>query len=207
MYHYTAIFGDKDVLNPTPFKGVIYTDKPGAVKGWEYRVTPHLTFNSRISARQCKTLSHFMFPLSEYSVWTDGHLELLQSPQILVDMFLQDADIAVFKHPARNCVYEEANVCKWHVLDTPAKIDSLMNEYSLNGYPKNNGLIESGVMIRRHTKKIKELNREWWKAILNKSFRDQLSFNYLCWKLDIKYNIIPGVISKDNGIVKYHGHR
>lgn len=38
---------------------------------------------------------------------------------------------------------------------------------------------------------------EWWKIIATYSKRDQLSFNYIMWKLKKNYTVIPGNI-RDN---------
>ena len=42
-------------------------------------------------------------------------------------------------------------------------------------------------MVRKHNKKdCIELMEKWWNEINNYSHRDQLSFNYIVWKLGIK---------------------
>jgi len=62
--------------------------------------------NSRIQ----KILPHKYFK-TEYSIWLDGNLKLLASPKELVEKYLNGFDIAVFKHPVRNCLYKEAIEC------------------------------------------------------------------------------------------------
>jgi hypothetical protein len=207
MMRYTAIFGDKDVLMPTRFRGVVFTDRLDSTPRWEYRIDNSSQYSPRLSARYYKMMPHRLFPSEEYSIWTDGHIELLRDPQELADEFLDEADIALFKHRQRECIYDEALVCRWHKLDDPQRIDALVEECKRDGYPRGSGLVESGVIIRRHTDAINELDERWWDAILNKCCRDQLSFNFLCWKMGIEYNTIPGTISKENGIVRCHGHR
>ena len=36
---------------------------------------------------------------------------------------------------------------------------------------------------------VKELMDEWWNEVKSMSRRDQLSFNYVCWKKDFQYSI------------------
>jgi len=43
-------------------------------------------------------------------------------------------------------------------------------------------------ILRRHTGKVEEFNRLWWEEICKGSRRDQLSFDYALWKMEMKAN-------------------
>lgn len=152
--------------------------------------TDLIDVNHRRSARKYKTLSH-KYVDADYSIWIDGNLELkLPSEQIIEE--LGEFDIATIVHPIRDCVYQEAEAVKQLNKDLPEIVDAQMNRYRLEGYPEHNGMVASSMVVRRHTDRIKELNEAWWNEIKNGSQRDQLSFNYVCWKLGIKYKLLSG---------------
>ena len=50
------------------------------------------------------------------------HDRLLASAPDLIDRYLRDSDIAFFRHPARDCIYDEAAFCIDHQLDEPEVI-------------------------------------------------------------------------------------
>ena len=55
-------------------------------------------------------------------------------------------------------------------------------------------MLETNVMFRKHhTTLTKEVNKMWWNCIDKFSRRDQLSFNYVLWKLGISCNYFFGV--------------
>ena len=94
----------------------------------------------------------------------------------------------------RNCIYEEYKAIKrlWNKgnkKDDLVFITKQIHRYLNDNYPKNNGLISSGIIARRHNEDdcIKTMEH-WWKEIDHWSKRDQLSFNYVAWKNDFNFN-------------------
>lgn len=146
-------------------------------KLWEIRNCCNKLEDSRRNAKIHKIIPH-KFVDTDISIWLDANISLNVSPRELVDLWLNDKDISVCKHFERNCLYEEAEVCKQGKLDDPKLIDEQMARYKEDGYPENNGLAECGIIIRRHTPDINEKSEKWWKEIMKGSSRDQLSFTY-----------------------------
>jgi hypothetical protein len=66
-----------------------------------------------------------------------------------------------------------------------------VNKYKEEGFPKNFGLVQSGIIFRKHndTSCIK-LMEAWWKELEVESHRDQLSFNYAVWKTKVNFNYV-----------------
>ena len=60
------------------------------------------------------------------------------------------------------------------------------------GYPRNNGLYELPVSIRKNTDNIKILNLRWWEQICRYSSRDQISMPFVLWKTNITPKLLPG---------------
>jgi len=108
-------------------------------------------------------------------------------------------------HPRRNCLYEEAIICTKQRLDCSVLIGEQIQRYKLEGYPADNGLLMGGIIARKHNRKSKRINRAWWKEIENGSVRDQLSINYVLWKLGEKIGISDYENDIKN-IFKLHKH-
>jgi hypothetical protein len=88
------------------------------------------------------------------------------------------------KHPRRVCAYKEATVCINQRIDSPERIKSQIDRYKSEGFPQDYGLVMGGIISRVHNKKAKRINYAWWNEIVNGSRRDQLSINYVLWKLN-----------------------
>jgi hypothetical protein len=119
-------------------------------------------------------------------------------PTQIVNTYLNDSDIALFKHPERNCVAEEGELIKQVNFDHHNLVQEQMDFYfGYEKYPSNNGLYELPCRVQRNSRKIQEAMLLWWEQICMFSSRDQLSLPYVLWKNDIKPAIMPG---KANGL-------
>jgi hypothetical protein len=112
----------------------------------------------------------------------------------LIDRYLVDADIALFRHSQRDCLYDEAEACKKAGLDDPDVINYQVQRYRNEGYPAHDGLIEAGVLLRRHTPAVQELSEAWWREICRGSPRDQISGNYVLHSLGITPAYFPDTV-------------
>ena len=182
---FTSIVGNKD--NLIPQEGLVVFQNA-------YDKFKSDRRNSRIQ----KILAH-KFIKTEYSIWIDGNLKLLSDPQSLVDKYLNGYDIAVFKHPIRNCLYKEAIECAKRGLDSSEIIIEQVKSYEDEGYPKENGLGENMMILRRHTKKVEQFNNAWWAEYCRFSVRDQLSFMYCADKVGLPVNLIDEQFIENNG--------
>lgn len=190
---YTAVFGGFDTLKPTEYPSVCLTEGSIVVPaGWEQRIALGLR-GPRWRSRSCKILSHKFFPEAEYTIYVDGSVEMLVPPQEIVERFLRAQDVATFRHPERTCIYEEGKAVIRFRKAEPQMVSEQLQRYRQEGYPANNGLANCCVLVRRHTERIVNLNNLWWSEFCSGAPRDQLSFNYVCWKLGIGYaKIVPG---------------
>lgn len=148
-------------------------------------------------ARFIKTHPHLFFENYEKSIWIDAHLRFVASPKKFIDEIGDQPVFVSVKHPYRTCIYQEAEELKTlrkvlgQIKDDPAVIESTIECIRHNGYPSDNGLIESGVMIRKHNDpQCIFIMRQWWEMIEKYSKRDQLSFNYIQWKNQFPYRVI-----------------
>jgi Protein of unknown function (DUF616). len=167
--------------------------------GWQIEPMASSCMDPLMQAKRYKVLAHEVLPPgAEFSLWVDGSIEVGVDlhPEVLALRYLKEVDLALFRHAHRNCLYDEARACQLRRLDDSMVMARQMNRYRAEGYPRNNGLAECCVILRRHTSAVTKLNELWWREINNGSRRDQLSFNYACWKLGLKYSLLPGIISQ-----------
>lgn len=201
---YTAIFGDigdqlrdlgslKDCRD-TEF--IAFVDDPPFERhqtGWlrRQRVWTHAT-NPRKRARRHKLLSHELFAEAEYTLWVDGCLTPKTPLRELADRYLAGHDLCVFRHAERDCIYREAAACERLRKDDPEILREVVARYRREGYPEKNGLAETTAVLRRHTPAIRRLNDLWWHELSSFSIRDQMSFDYICWKYGVRYSVFEG---------------
>lgn len=185
MVVYTCITNNKDALQlvqrQKDVKYVCFSDKPFKHPVWEYRPAHSYGLNDpRRVARMYKALSHLWFP-DEVTIWIDGRVSLTKP----VTHFLNNykGGLCARPHHVRQCIYAEADEVKRINYDDHNLVDRHIGR--LRGYPPNNGLHETGMLLRRPLKKIEEFNNLWWAMMSTGSKRDQLSFDYCAWKLGI----------------------
>lgn len=173
---------------------VAFTDDPAiASRWWSVKVVPRdLATTPRRQAKRYKVLAHESFPHAEYALWIDSDVSLAVDPRYLVERYLSDSDVALFPHPWRDCIYDEAEVCAAQRLDAPERIRRQIERYRREGYPPHSGLHACRIVLRRQTARVRALNEAWWEEIERGSVRDQLSFDYVCWRLGIRPRVLPG---------------
>ena len=209
---YTAITADYDVLSDPPeetragAKFIAFMETPSASQCWEIRP---LELNHNDPKRRSifyKMLPHRVFPDAQFSLWIDGSVDLIMPFSVtnLLD-YLRDADLATFEHSSRYCIYQEAVECIRRRHDDPRRIYQQVRRYTQLGYPANMGLVEGGILLRRHSRQIEEFNEAWWEEFQSGSNRDQLSFNYVAHKLGLKFNVFPNSI-RNNSLVRVRMH-
>ena len=202
-YVYTSIIGGKDTLkdnqNTTGAKFVAFMDKPVESKIWEIRDSCKEFIDPVRNAKKHKILPHLYFPDAEYSLWIDGTMTLKVPLEELVNKYLKDTDIAMFKHPYRDCLYDEALACINLGLDNPDTIKKQVEEYNLEGYLPRRGLFEATVILRRHTNEIRAFNEIWWDEIQWGSRRDQISLPYVLHKTATDITTMEGYVHDEGG--------
>ncbi|NIS81932.1 MAG: DUF616 domain-containing protein [Anaerolineales bacterium] len=156
--------------------------------------------SARRESRRFKILSDWYFPDAEYTLYHDGNIRL---KKLFPFDWLRDHDIAVCPHPDTDNAYEEAVRClKWGK-GNQELIKAQIMRYKAEGFPEHVGAVGCSVILRRHTEAVARFNQVWWEEILRGSARDQISFNYVSWKLDIGYDGIPWGGVRDNDCFEY----
>ena len=206
---YTAIFGDYDQLHqPAPQDEqcdfICFTDRKTSSRVGAWRVI-HVKADHQIRpqilARRFKILNHRIFPdgrlAAQYarfslrrrvdlSIWIDASIRI-KSASFVRDMRgkLNDGDWAMFVHPDRDCIYEEARLCVTLVKCRDLPILPQVEAYR-STVPPHSGLYACGVVVRREPS-VERLNRVhelWWEENLKWTYRDQLSLPFVLRQIE-----------------------
>lgn len=182
---YTAIFGPYEELKEptiiTPgWKYVCVTDQPLKSDVWKILKVP--TWQNRIlQARASKLLLEelvLIYGLKTYSptIWIDGSFTINCNLDEWWDKHFK-GEMTCIKHPIRDCIYEEGEVCVRYGKDN-GLIEEQLWKYQESDpkVPKRNGLIQSGILMRTPTVRVKKLCKNWFEEITLYSLRDQISF-------------------------------
>jgi len=193
----TSITGGKDRLiekqNTKGAKFIAFVDSDEKSKTWEIRPACNHFIDRRRNCKPPKLLPH-LYVDADISLWLDANIRLKVPATKLVKEWLKDADIAVFKHLSRDCLYKEAEVELALGKAEPSVVRPELEQYRKEGYPEHYGLIETNMMLRRHNQRVINFNNAWWAQVTRYAQRDQKTFCYIAWKYDVKINYLEGNI-------------
>lgn len=207
---YTCITGNYDELKEIDKKLLekdidyyCFTNNKEIVSNtWKVVYIEDFNLTNHMLNRKLKMLGHELIN-EDYDilVWLDGSIKIKEkiSKFLKEQCHLDKYSFCAFKHPDRNCIYDEANACVRLKKDSKEIIENQMNFYKKDGYPKNNGLCEMTVFVRKNKEpKVIETMNLWYEMINKYSKRDQLSFMWCVEKTGLDLEIIPHTISNNN---------
>lgn len=125
----------------------------------------------------------------EYSVYVDCKRPYTIDFDYLLGCMEDGSDLVTRRHRRRSCLYDEGEFCIKKKKDTSEIISKQLIFYANDKYPAHNGLQASGILMRRHTKKMRGFSKLWWKQVEEYSHRDQISLPYVAWKHGMKISL------------------
>ena len=217
---YTSIFGKYDVLHENQFqmKGVDYlcfTDEKLQSNTWNIIPSISIYEDPNRNAKKYKILPHRYLKEYDYSIWIDGNILVISDIRDLV----KKSNYQVFDHnktilDPRDCIYQEYNAImqlgqqSGNYKDNPQVMRKQVSRYLEEGYPQNNGLATNPILLRKHNDlDIMKTMEDWWVEIKYGSRRDQLSFNYVAWKNNFKFNYLEGDSRKNEYFLQTGRHK
>ena len=186
---YTTIFGDYANLKPIPQQTVkadyycVTDNQKTTCIGWNTVVVnfPPSTVHPRMRAKYYKLFPWEVRQISDsdISIFIDGSIEIKSNRFIEYCVKHLTEDLLLFRHPQRNCIYEEIEASKplkkYQTENLIGQGDCYKKEH-----PRNWGLWACGVMVRKDTSKIRILMKEWMDEINAWTYQDQISFPVVC---------------------------
>lgn len=205
---YTAVVGNYDeILHPKViddrFDYILFSNdmKETNIGVWQVRPINYTNEVQTKIARWVKTHPEELLPEYDFSVWMDANIRI-NTPYTYVKsvaLYSYGVEIASVKHPIRNDIYSECGTVLGYCLEREDVVFDWLNVIHKSGYPENGGLNETNLLYRKHSSKIREMDQLWWNCIERYSRRDQLSFNYVLWKLGIECcDFLPEFINVAN---------
>lgn len=210
---YSAITGGYDEVKEPEYISpdldyILFTDNPNMKSDvWKIKLISKEDDldNTRI-ARKIKILGYQYLTTYDFSIWVDGKLSIIGDLYHFVLNNRGKEPLLCFNHYINDCIYQEKKLCCSMNKDDPDVMNAQMERYRKEGYPEHNGLIDSGILVRElKNSKVNKLMDMWWNEVLYGSKRDQLSFNYVCWKNNFIYDTTDLYIYK-NDYVKSYNH-
>lgn len=192
----TAVIGGIDSRKEIPQQTVRFT------RFFYEEPQPFIRGNDRMKALWYKT--HILTYEHDVSIWLDGKIQPLSEDfiQQIIEA-LGNGEIAILKHAARSCIYQEVN----HIVEEVRRgseylIPRYLNKplrsqaaaYRYFGYPKNNGLFDCCIIAAKPSmRKIFDL---WWHDVYQLNGFDQIALPFYCWQAGVK--IRPIVFRPDS---------
>lgn len=153
----------------------------------ELRVTDHSGEKARLWNREHKLL----WPpvRGQWSVYLDASLRPKVNLEPIVEEWLSGHEIALMKHPHRDCAYDEIDACVNRGKITAEQGEKMRSHLMLSGHPKNYGLWACGMIARRTNSNLcRDLGRAWW-AFVHQIPRDQIWLPLVVRQLGIRDRI------------------
>lgn len=149
-------------------------------------------YSDRRNAKYYKILPHRELSDYDYWMWADVSHSVIENPENIVNLHMGTADVGVFRHTQRNCLFQEANELRKLGYDHIDLIDKQTQQYRQEGMPTEFGLYELPVSVRKNSEAVRNFNELWWEQIEKFSSRDQLSFPYCLFKSKLELKVLPG---------------
>jgi FkbM family methyltransferase len=181
---YTALLGSYEPLREQPaaldtnVDFICFTDDPSLTSStWRLElVEPEFPHDLVRSARSLKIRGHALLEQYDESIWIDNRVELKQDPNLVLDSFLADSDMAVMYHGFRTTLTEEFAAVVDGGYDDVSRVYEQLISYST----RQDAIVDqrplwTGFMARRKTDSVRRAMNAWMDQVLRYSRRDQLS--------------------------------
>lgn len=218
---YTCIIGGYDeLLQP----GVVDPDfdyicfvgngekKAERIGVWQIRELDLAIDDPALLSRYPKMHPHILLEDYDASLWIDGNIEIVDGSiyKALRTKLAAGVKYSGVAHPSRDCVYDEAYMCRNMGYISNFKTLRVWAFYLLHGISRHSGLMENNIIFRRHNDPdIVALDSLWWEKILNFCRRDQLSLMWCLAKCGIRrdYLLPKGQSSRNYPGLRYLRHK
>jgi hypothetical protein len=153
---YTVLVGGYDALLPPVqiepgLDYIAFVDaRQGLPEPWQSKPLGSSQRNPRMTTRWHKLHPHRLLPAYDQSLYVDANILIKDRIAPVFDQALREAPLALFRHPVRDCVYEEAEEVKRLRYDDAAIVNAQMAFYRAHGLPLRAGLHFAGIQFRRH---------------------------------------------------------
>lgn len=179
---YTCLFGGYEPLKEPEdadprVRWIVFTDDPAlSSAAFEVIRLPEARSSVRRTSRLAKILPHLYLPPHEISIYVDASLRVIDPDVVtFAETALGGAEAALFRHHARQTVFDEIEVCRQLGIESDPVCDRFEALYSAIGGPDDFPLFENMLIVRRNTAAVRACNERWWDLYRAGAQRDQIS--------------------------------
>ncbi|CAO2171459.1 unnamed protein product [Urochloa humidicola] len=186
-------FWDEVTLSSQEAEGKVIGDD-GMIGKWRIIVVKSLPFvDQRLNGKIPKMLSHRLFPKARYSIWVDSKYQFRRDPIAVLEALLwrTNSTFAISEHGARSNIYDEGKAIVQKHKATPEEVEVQLTQYRQDGMPGEKrlhglkALAEASVIVRELTPPPNHFMCAWFNEVVRFTSRDQLSFPYVLWRLNM----------------------
>ena len=146
---FTAIAGERHALpnNTTSWPDMmVFGDTPVALDGWSFRPSLYWDPTPKLTSLFHKYCLPSFFPDGTKLIWTDSRVSVQNHILTKISDHLDNADLCVFRHYERDCVYDELLAILGSGRGSFEAVQELENRLRDEGFPENDGLFETGLI-------------------------------------------------------------
>ncbi|MEA2839179.1 MAG: hypothetical protein QOF41_509 [Methylobacteriaceae bacterium] len=193
---YTCLFGHSEIFNDYRFDDeevdfICFTDdRELKSSNWHICFAENKLLDPARLSKSFKHLPHRCLPEYDQSLYIDNTVRLVRPPSTIFSLLEEtQRSLFMFRHPDRDCVYDEAEVVSSLRFDDPNRVSAQMRFYESLGYPSHNGLNKTFFLLRDHGDgELRKVNEAWHSQVLCHSKRDQLSWNVCAWMYNFQFS-------------------
>ncbi|VAH79312.1 unnamed protein product [Triticum turgidum subsp. durum] len=206
-------FWDEVTLSTQEAEGKL-TGENEMIGRWRIIVVKNLPFvDQRLNGKIPKMLTHRLFPEASYSIWVDSKYQFRRDPIGVLEALLwrTNSTFAISEHGARTNIYDEGKAIVQKHKATPEEVEVQLTQYRQDGMPDEKrlhglkALAEASIIVRELTPLTNHFMCAWFNEVVRFTSRDQLSFPYVLWRLNMPgINMFPVCTRRD--LVNSLGH-
>jgi hypothetical protein len=156
----------------------------------------------RVQAKIPKLFAWELFPSpQDVYLWVDASFQLASTAVLWLLAHLDTHELAVFRHPTRRSVAQEARHLKRHAFTPYLQsrydgefLDAQLQAYAADPLFADTQLYAGGCLVYRPTPAVQALMTAWWHQITRYHVNDQLSLPYVLAHHPVDLVVLPGHI-------------
>lgn len=210
MTIYTAIIGNYDELKEpfyvTPgWNYICFTDQELKSNVWTIVKVDQLKLGPAKTARYYKIM-FYKHIQDEYSIWIDATFFINCNLNEWWEQFVEP--FTTIFHPFDRCLYTDIKSCLKGRKGDSEILSAQRDAYKKMGVPENNGLIASGILMRRNCSEVRNFCKTWWHEVQTFTERDQVAFGYTNWRIpNLHHSITWDYTYRTEFIFNPHKHK
>lgn len=126
-----------------------------------------------------KMMPYEVFPEAESYLYVDANINIIGDLSLFFGDIDDQVDIAMYKHPVRRSLVEEAETIKRLWYDYFFKVNKQVNKYR-SKIDAEDVFFEANIIFRKNNERVNRAMQDWFNEFTCGVKRDQISINYIC---------------------------